>query len=597
MITPVYLASAIAEEKERRTLEFLFTTSLLDREIVLGKLFGRVTHLVSLLLVGLPILFISQIWGGVDGMMLLGSFVVALLTLLSVASIGLLCSVLAPSVFGAILRSYVLVSVLGFVCLRVPACAAPLAMEDFNLQFNKEMSAWQAQVAAVNNGGVPPPTWTLPGSPPAGALALLRGRIVLAGGGVAVTPGSPGPPLLTPKVALPPVPNTTDLVLKMMKTPVQLHLGVFLFCTALSVFALRQMPKDLPSASFATPAEAAALGGWGPWEEPEVYVAREPYRPAVRHVPVRQPALLWKEVYHGRWLPDGPRLQYLSVRMWKQLALVLLVVVGVCLFLNRNIPEIMAAYTLTINAGIRFLTIGLAALWCVCLGFRTAGSMCRERAQNTLDGLLMLPIDRNEILHAKWLGTLLRWQVFGFALLAIWTAGLVTGALHAWAVLLMAVTCAVYIVFLVNLGMWLSLASASTRWANLTMAVILLGVFGGSSLRVAYTSYYLFGTWLQWPFGLLMTFLANGVNPAHTLWLFGFSWTEFADHILHTDILYWQNLSRSLAELILLSILAWALWRLACRRFRRDVEVCYGSVPRANPMLSVEGGWGPYEKA
>src|SRR5262249_3996716 len=40
VLTPAYVAGAIAEERERRTLELLFTTHLTDREIVLGKLFG-----------------------------------------------------------------------------------------------------------------------------------------------------------------------------------------------------------------------------------------------------------------------------------------------------------------------------------------------------------------------------------------------------------------------------------------------------------------------------------------------------------------------------------------------------------------------------
>src|SRR4051812_24726655 len=45
VLTPAYLAGAIAEEHERRTLELLFTTHLTNRDIILGKLFGRLCHL------------------------------------------------------------------------------------------------------------------------------------------------------------------------------------------------------------------------------------------------------------------------------------------------------------------------------------------------------------------------------------------------------------------------------------------------------------------------------------------------------------------------------------------------------------------------
>jgi hypothetical protein len=52
VITPAYLAGAITEEKERQTLELLFTTPLLDCEIILGKLLGRLVHLATVLLTG-----------------------------------------------------------------------------------------------------------------------------------------------------------------------------------------------------------------------------------------------------------------------------------------------------------------------------------------------------------------------------------------------------------------------------------------------------------------------------------------------------------------------------------------------------------------
>src|SRR5262245_23448643 len=41
LLTPIVSAGAITEEKERRTLDYLFTTDLTNREIVLGKLASR----------------------------------------------------------------------------------------------------------------------------------------------------------------------------------------------------------------------------------------------------------------------------------------------------------------------------------------------------------------------------------------------------------------------------------------------------------------------------------------------------------------------------------------------------------------------------
>src|SRR5262249_22656142 len=44
ILTPAYVAGAIAEEKDRKTLEFLLATDLLSREIVFSKLLSRLAN-------------------------------------------------------------------------------------------------------------------------------------------------------------------------------------------------------------------------------------------------------------------------------------------------------------------------------------------------------------------------------------------------------------------------------------------------------------------------------------------------------------------------------------------------------------------------
>src|SRR5262249_60934626 len=83
VLPPAYLAGAIAEEKDRRTLPLLFLTPLYDREIVLGKLFARLAHLGGVLLTGVPILSLLLLWGGVDRPVLLGVVGVTLIHLLT----------------------------------------------------------------------------------------------------------------------------------------------------------------------------------------------------------------------------------------------------------------------------------------------------------------------------------------------------------------------------------------------------------------------------------------------------------------------------------------------------------------------------------
>jgi ABC-type transport system involved in multi-copper enzyme maturation permease subunit len=92
LLTPVYTATAIADEKERRTLDFLLATDLRGREIVLGKLASRLAHLSLFILTGLPVLGFLQLLGGVDPNLVLVAFAGTALTMLSLASLGILNS-------------------------------------------------------------------------------------------------------------------------------------------------------------------------------------------------------------------------------------------------------------------------------------------------------------------------------------------------------------------------------------------------------------------------------------------------------------------------------------------------------------------------
>jgi ABC-type transport system involved in multi-copper enzyme maturation permease subunit len=57
MITPAFVAGAIAEEKSRGTLSFLLTTGLTSKDIILGKLAAKGIQLIYLSATGWPFLF------------------------------------------------------------------------------------------------------------------------------------------------------------------------------------------------------------------------------------------------------------------------------------------------------------------------------------------------------------------------------------------------------------------------------------------------------------------------------------------------------------------------------------------------------------
>lgn len=105
-LTPAFTAGAIAEEKERRTFEYLFTTDLGNGEIVIGKLVSRLAFMALLILTGLPLLSLLQFLGGVDPGLVLAGFAATALTMLSIASLSLLNSAYVRKPLTAIFLTY-----------------------------------------------------------------------------------------------------------------------------------------------------------------------------------------------------------------------------------------------------------------------------------------------------------------------------------------------------------------------------------------------------------------------------------------------------------------------------------------------------------
>jgi ABC-type transport system involved in multi-copper enzyme maturation permease subunit len=119
LLAPVYVAGAIAEERERRTLEFLLATDLGPAEIVVSKLSARLLNLALLLLSGLPVLALTQLLGGVDPLRVVVGFAATGLTMLSVGSLALFNSVTARGPVEAVLITY------GQVVLCLIVCCLP----------------------------------------------------------------------------------------------------------------------------------------------------------------------------------------------------------------------------------------------------------------------------------------------------------------------------------------------------------------------------------------------------------------------------------------------------------------------------------------
>lgn len=93
ILSPVFMAGAIAQEANPRTWDILLTTPLSKLEIVLGNLFGRLWFVLALLFASLPLFALTQFFGGVPGRSIMASYLVAAGAALLVGSIAIALSV------------------------------------------------------------------------------------------------------------------------------------------------------------------------------------------------------------------------------------------------------------------------------------------------------------------------------------------------------------------------------------------------------------------------------------------------------------------------------------------------------------------------
>ena len=81
-------ASAVAQEKDRRTLVLLLMTRLSGRELVLGRLFSSLLQVFVLLAAAWPMFLLAGLFGGISGSQIVRVFAVTLAAALAAGSIG-----------------------------------------------------------------------------------------------------------------------------------------------------------------------------------------------------------------------------------------------------------------------------------------------------------------------------------------------------------------------------------------------------------------------------------------------------------------------------------------------------------------------------
>lgn len=92
LLSPIFMAGAIAAERSGKTYEILLSTPMSNMQIVLGTLFGRLFFVLALLASGIPLFAVLLIFGGVPTKAVFISFATAALTALTVGAVAVTLS-------------------------------------------------------------------------------------------------------------------------------------------------------------------------------------------------------------------------------------------------------------------------------------------------------------------------------------------------------------------------------------------------------------------------------------------------------------------------------------------------------------------------
>ena len=150
LIVPILVAPTIVEERIRGSLDLLLTTSLSDREIIVGKLASRLGVLFLLVLAALPILSLILLFGGVRAVDIWRLSIITLLEMVLVGSVAIFLSASRATLGHALWETFVasLIAGLGVSVVSLPFMA--FASVFASMPFTATPSAWLWEVLSAS---------------------------------------------------------------------------------------------------------------------------------------------------------------------------------------------------------------------------------------------------------------------------------------------------------------------------------------------------------------------------------------------------------------------------------------------------------------
>jgi ABC-type transport system involved in multi-copper enzyme maturation permease subunit len=424
VLTPALFGGAIAGERERGTLPLLLTSRVSSIEILFCKLSVRLTHLVILLALPVPVFCLLNLLGRLDPRDVLLTYAATLTSCFVIAAIALLASTLTQRSAGAIVMTYVVLC----IWLALPFLAELPSIPSGSPFF-------VAAIDVIRQGEI----WTGITNPLYVAF---------------------GPPWWFPRFRRPPLAISLSWMMGS-------HLSIGTLLLLVAAAALRPLARGMGSSM------------WG-WKLLSVLRSKRPLLPRRR---CGDRPVLWKESHavHGTLL-----VRLIVAGLGFALVIVLCGLswrYAAPAFHELGIEgygsEGVNAARDNLNEFLRVCLVVIYLLWAPSLAVCTALCVTSEIEKGTWATVLATPLSASEIAWGKLAGTFLRLKWPGYLYLLLLALGLAAGAIHPIAGAFALLQIAVCLAVAAGLGMAFSLVCNTSLRALLGTMLALLAMNGG----------------------------------------------------------------------------------------------------------------------
>ncbi|QGJ68370.1 Hypothetical protein PBC10988_0290 [Planctomycetales bacterium 10988] len=377
LVGPAMFAGTIAEERERRTIEYLFATDLSNWEIILGKLGSRFLIILELLFGGFPILSLAMLMGGIQFVDLLYLLAILLSVLLMVSGLSMVVSVSSIRARTATQGCYL--SIIIYLALPIGYILFKELLREIGIQVNFFDSI--EQVVYFSN--------------PLYLLGRLEGAVN----------------------------GYQSILYTQVMACLTVQACLFLFCVLISIFQVRRIHLREAGAGVAN----ARHSKWNIFRRLNpLYLLLGVHRIRPR---VGNSAMLWKEVFTSE-VADKKRVWIYFVRI-----MITVVILGPILywqydlFSEHNFSTYgMSEYRIRdFCSTLAYLNVLFITIWLLLVTSRAATSVTSERERDTWLTILSTSLTSSEIIFGKLVGsivamwhiTLLPLVIYGLILIVV----------------------------------------------------------------------------------------------------------------------------------------------------------------------------------